>query len=617
MTVGRAHIAGFLVLGLLLSGCTGSEPTVASSTTVPATTSTSLLPEASGRAYDVLELASHPNGAQLVVDRVEVLSDSTVVSAHLINGSLFELRLGSGETRLLMSDGGTVGLVGEFPVTRVPPAGEVDLVLRFGPVSGEGPLTLQFNQGGGSSPSSRASNAPSFELGPIELDADGSRPDLPPPVAVATSTSTTSGIELVVEGVNFTDTRIGVLARISNPTDVEARIAPTAVPCVLVDDLGNIYSLVLPEGEGFLSVPAGEAVAGTLVFGGRIHPDTSLLTVALNAGGGSNLSVGGRVLPELIIKEIPLSGTAGLAPLPESLEVGETSKHPAGVDVTVDSISFNPTGVEVSVTIANGRDDSVSLAAAGALAGDDVGSTYRLVPLADNPELVVDGNTTVEATLGFSGRIDDAAAELTVVFNANGSVSDPATRQPSFVFGPFQLVRGEESSEPVTAQVFPVGERTRIGPAELVVSQVDRITETLREFDATEVDGGFRLTLPESILFDFGSADLRSDAGPALDLIAEVLAFYSDAEVIVVGHTDSLGSDAANQQLSERRAQSVVDVLVSEHGIALDRLSAEGRGETEPVSENTNPDGSDNPEGRQANRRVEIVVLTDEPVELP
>lgn len=46
-------------------------------------------------------------------------------------------------------------------------------------------------------------------------------------------------------------------------------------------------------------------------------------------------------------------------------------------------------------------------------------------------------------------------------------------------------------------------------------------------------------------------------------------------------------------------------------------MSAEGRGETEPVSENTNPDGSDNPEGRLANRRVEIVVLTDEPVELP
>jgi outer membrane protein OmpA-like peptidoglycan-associated protein len=165
--------------------------------------------------------------------------------------------------------------------------------------------------------------------------------------------------------------------------------------------------------------------------------------------------------------------------------------------------------------------------------------------------------------------------------------------------------------------VFPVGERTRIGPADLVVSQVDRITETLREFDATEVDGGFRLTLPESILFDFGSADLRPDAGPALDLIAEVLAFYSDAEVIVVGHTDSVGSDGANQQLSDRRAQSVVDLLVSEHGIALDRLSAEGRGETEPVSENANADGSDNPEGRQANRRVEIVVLTDEPVELP
>jgi outer membrane protein OmpA-like peptidoglycan-associated protein len=285
--------------------------------------------------------------------------------------------------------------------------------------------------------------------------------------------------------------------------------------------------------------------------------------------------------------------------------------------VTVGSVSFNRSGLETSVIIANDRAENVALAGSRTFATDDVGSVYPLVPLADSPQLVVEAGTTVEATLGFSGRIDDEATELSVVFNVDGSQTDPDTRQPSFAFGPYELVRGEGPVEPVTAQVFPVGDRTQLVPADLVVSQVDRITETLREFDAEEVDGGFRLTLPDSILFDFGSSELRVDAAPTLSLIAEVLVFYSDADVIVVGHTDSIGSDQANQSLSEERAQSVVDVLVSDHGIAVDRLAAEGRGESEPVAENTNPDGSDNPEGRQLNRRVEIVVLTDEPVELP
>lgn len=606
-----------VAMAALAVACTDADSAVSTSTSTAASTSTTSRPELSGTVYDVLELATHPNGAQLVVDRVEVLANSTVVSGHLINGSSLELRVGSGESGLRTSEGEVVSMIGDFPLTRIAPAAEVDVVLRFGPLPGDGPLVLLFNQGGGSSPSNPSSNAPSFELGPIELNPNQSRPVLPSPVAVAASTSTTSGIELAVEGINFTETRIGVLVRLSNPTELEARIAPTAAPSVLVDDLGNTYSLILPEGEGFLSVPAGEAVAGTLVFGGRIHPDASLLAVALNAGGGSGPAVGGRVLPELVIRDVSLAGTESTVPLPEPFDASDTSDHPTGVAVTLGSVSFDRSGLEMSVIIANDRADSVALAGSRTFATDDVGSVYPLVPLADNPQLVVEAGTTVEATLGFSGRVDDEATEVSVVFNVDGSQTDENTRQPSFAFGPYQLVRGKEPVEPITAEVFPVGDRTRLSPAELVVSQVDRITETLREFDATEVDGGFRLTLPDSILFDFGSSQLREDSTATLSLIAEVLDFYSDAEVVVVGHTDSIGSEEANQSLSEERAQSVVDVLVSEHGIPEGRLAAEGRGESEPVAENVNPDGSDNPEGRQLNRRVEIVVLTDEPVELP
>lgn len=75
----------------------------------------------------------------------------------------------------------------------------------------------------------------------------------------------------------------------------------------------------------------------------------------------------------------------------------------------------------------------------------------------------------------------------------------------------------------------------------------------------------------------------------------------------IVGHTDSRGEDDYNRKLSEDRAESVLDALV-DAGVKQDRLTAEGKGSTEPVAKNKNSDGSDNPEGRQKNRRVEVTV---------
>jgi outer membrane protein OmpA-like peptidoglycan-associated protein len=74
------------------------------------------------------------------------------------------------------------------------------------------------------------------------------------------------------------------------------------------------------------------------------------------------------------------------------------------------------------------------------------------------------------------------------------------------------------------------------------------------------------------------------------------------------GHTDSKGSNELNRKLSEARAQSVVDYLVGK-GIDTARLEAKGYGASRPIAPNTNPDGSDNPEGRQKNRRTEFRIL--------
>ena len=88
----------------------------------------------------------------------------------------------------------------------------------------------------------------------------------------------------------------------------------------------------------------------------------------------------------------------------------------------------------------------------------------------------------------------------------------------------------------------------------------------------------------------------------------KMLNTYPKLEIEISGHTDSKGSDSYNQKLSEARAKAVVDYLIR-NGIARDRLSAKGYGESLPVEPNENPDGTDNPEGREKNRRTEFKVI--------
>jgi outer membrane protein OmpA-like peptidoglycan-associated protein len=77
---------------------------------------------------------------------------------------------------------------------------------------------------------------------------------------------------------------------------------------------------------------------------------------------------------------------------------------------------------------------------------------------------------------------------------------------------------------------------------------------------------------------------------------------------LIEGYTDSKGSDSYNLRLSDKRAASVKDWLVKKGGVGNKKMTTKGWGEANPVAPNENPDGSDNPEGRQKNRRVEITV---------
>jgi outer membrane protein OmpA-like peptidoglycan-associated protein len=113
------------------------------------------------------------------------------------------------------------------------------------------------------------------------------------------------------------------------------------------------------------------------------------------------------------------------------------------------------------------------------------------------------------------------------------------------------------------------------------------------------------------VFFGFDKYDLTSDARSTLDDLAEILEVFPLLEVQAAGHTDHKGSDSYNMMLSKKRSASVVK-YITQKGIDGKRVKSIGKGESYPVARNSMDDGSDSPEGRQLNRRVEILVVKPE-----
>ena len=112
----------------------------------------------------------------------------------------------------------------------------------------------------------------------------------------------------------------------------------------------------------------------------------------------------------------------------------------------------------------------------------------------------------------------------------------------------------------------------------------------------------------ENIYYELDKADIRPDAAKELDKLVQILIDNPEIKIELSSHTDSIATVEYNMDLSQRRAESAVNYLI-EHGISPDRLVAKGYGELRPIARNTNPDGTDNPEGRQRNRRTEFKIL--------
>ena len=209
-------------------------------------------------------------------------------------------------------------------------------------------------------------------------------------------------------------------------------------------------------------------------------------------------------------------------------------------------------------------------------------------------------------------RIQDAyAAHLVLI--ADQKVDIAAARAQSRLYEDQRTALSEESelarleartleADQAHADATAARDEAELATQEMETAKLEseELKRQVEELNARETDRGLVVTLGD-LLFETGGSDLKGGATSNLDKLVLVLDEYPDRTVLIEGHTDNVGSDDFNFDLSNRRADSVQSYLAG-HGVDPGRLSSTGLGEGSPIA------GNDTDTGRQQNRRVEIII---------
>jgi len=300
--------------------------------------------------------------------------------------------------------------------------------------------------------------------------------------------------------------------------------------------------------------------------------------------------------------------------------------------VTVRPARCDASGSLVSGSTVLGGDGSMSTSsgATSVTNNGDGSGTYSdgkvsIVNNGDGSGTYSDGKVSIVVNGDGSGTYSDDHLSVVVNGDGSGTYTDSATGESivingdgsgTYSHGKISIVNngdgsGTYSDDKVSIVNDGTGSATVDG-ATVSAKSVPKAGKvgTFPSIDAAKPvqSCGTVITLEDSVLFDFGSSGLRSEASTTLSNLATVLKDSKAPKVQVQGHTDSISDDASNQTLSEQRAKAVTDALTS-NGVTA-TIESVGYGETRPVAPNENSDGSDNPAGRRLNRRVEIFVPT-------
>ncbi len=216
------------------------------------------------------------------------------------------------------------------------------------------------------------------------------------------------------------------------------------------------------------------------------------------------------------------------------------------------------------------------------------------------------------AVLAAAALLCASQAQALSVQRSHRSLKDVPTQLVTNAAAPATVLRPQAVGGTLAAG----GPETRLGSsaqpatalrqAEIPPQRLELTRRLLSELQARETpERAISIDLPADVLFDFDKAELRPDSKGPLDKAAELIRGYPSAPLLVVGHTDAKGTDAYNDPLSQRRAQAGADALRER---THRQAQTQGLGKRQPVASNTTPEGGDDPQGRQRNRRVQILL---------
>ena len=198
---------------------------------------------------------------------------------------------------------------------------------------------------------------------------------------------------------------------------------------------------------------------------------------------------------------------------------------------------------------------------------------------------------------------------LVTILMSGTSLSSPLWAQTEDTTPADPVAEEVETMEetPMEQPTADTGEETTAEPMEADPSALEDLIAadpnlTLVEGEDGEAD---EMEMLADVLFSFGSAQLNDAALESLSSVAAIIDEYPS--VTIVGHTDSIGSESANEALGLLRAEAVRNYLIENSDMTVETITVESAGETDPKTPNLNEDGSDNPEGRALNRRVVFV----------
>ncbi|MGB4843528.1 MAG: OmpA family protein [Ferruginibacter sp.] len=258
---------------------------------------------------------------------------------------------------------------------------------------------------------------------------------------------------------------------------------------------------------------------------------------------------------------------------------------------------INTEGSEAFFTLDAGGEYAYLTSSDGAFGASDIVRVKLLEKEMPNPVVLVSGNVYNAKTK------EPLSASLIYETLPDGTEVGNGVSSP--VDGSFKIVLPYDKNYSIRASAdkfFAISENLKLDS--LIKAGYKEIHKDLY-LAPIEIGQVFRLN---NVFFDFDKYNLRPESFVELDRVVGFLNEYPNIEIEMSAHTDSKGADQYNMTLSDNRARSVMEYILSK-GISKTRIVSQGYGETKPVADNTNADGSDNPDGRQLNRRVEFTIL--------